>query len=466
MSNKLDTIIAGLPFTLNQGQLDFLEHFVAGEGNYLLQGLAGSGKSTIMSVLKKYYGDEIVFFASSGVANLALPDHIGNGTGHAGLSLPIKPATDLNYKKVSKKCSQIFAKSDLVKIIVIDEFFGYNSDNLDVIRRRIERFNKKTNKRSRRKIRLLGVGDSCQQVTIVNKESSVELVRRWGHHLMFKSTVWGSFNFTHAVLNKVERQKDPIFKSCLDVIRYYQQGRFTRCLQWLNRRYNPSYPSDRLLLAATNKTVDVTNAKVLARNTNTKYKFKAHLVGNFNMKDVLIKDQFTACKELRVMCINNDPDGRWVNGSIGTIVDVFPSESVDVLFDNGELHTVEYNLWENKETYVEPNVKQDDGSFRDELKERVVGSLEMLPIVQASAFSISKSQGLTISEPFVIDLEDKWLYTSSALGSFGTNFVYVSLSRAESIDLVTLARQVEADHIKPCFESIEFWNECCEKSVI
>lgn len=463
---RLDDILSGLPYTLNDKQLKFVRCFIESDGNWSLSGLAGSGKSTIMLILKGYYKDEIVFFASSGVANLSLPEQIGNGTAHSGLSLSMKPANEINYRKVGMKCSQLFASSSLIKIIVIDEIFGLNSDNLDLIHRRIQRFNKRKGKREKRNIRLLVVGDSCQQVTICDEDTQEELERRWGHHLMFRSEVWGRFSFNYAVLDKVERQRDPVFKACLEVIRYYQVGRFEKCLRWINKRVNTRYPTDRLLLAATNKTVDATNRKVLALNPNPKFTFESKLRGNFNMKDVLVKDEFVACVGLKVMTVNNDKDDRWVNGSTGTIVEVYPYQGVEVLFSNGETHLVETHTWENKEAFVENDVVQEDGSTRDELRERVVGSLEALCLVQSSSFSIAKSQGLSISEPFVVDLEDTWLYTSPKLGSYGTNYVYLALSRAISSDLITLARRIETDHIKPCFESLEFWHESMEKSVI
>lgn len=466
MDEKLQKILEGLPFTLNDKQLKFVQRFIEGKGHWCLNGLAGSGKSSIMLILKRYYEDEIVFFASSGVANLSLPESIGNGTGHSGLGLPTEPSNEIHHRKISRKCSDLFASSDLVKIIVIDEVYGYNSDNLDMIHRRIQRFNKRSGKRKRRDIRLLAVGDACQQVTIANEDLVAELKERWGHHLMFKSSVWKRFDFTYATLDKVERQNDKVFKACLDVIRYYEQDRFDKCLKWLNRRVSSRYPSDRLVLAATNKTVDITNAKVLAMNPNEKVTFYANLKGTFNMKDVLVKDKFVACVGLKVMTVNNDIDGRWVNGSTGVIQGVVQGMGVEVLFSNGETHFVENNLWENKEAFVATNVEQDDGTYKDELRERVLGSLETLPLVQASSFSISKSQGLTITEPFVIDFEDTWLYTSPKLCSFGTNFVYVGCSRALSVDLITLARRVDPKHIKPCFDSIEFWNYAAERSVV
>ena len=466
---KLEGVLAGLPITLNEYQLSFIKMFISTGGNWCLLGLAGSGKSTIMYVLKLYYGDEIVFFASSGVASLNMPNGIGCGTGHSSLALPLNPSTEYDHKKISSKCSGIFSGSDLVKIIVIDEAYGYNSDNLDMIHRRITRFNKKTPKRGKRDIRLLLVGDCSQQITIADEETKVELKKRWDHHLMFKSSVWDRFDFQYAVLDKVERQKDKTFKACLEVIRYYQSERFPRCLAWLNRNYKPNYSNDQLVLAATNKTVDKINEKFLARNTNPKVVFKGELWGDFSMNNLLVKETFTACIGRRVMCINNDSPvngSRWVNGSIGEIIEVINGMGVTVSFDDGSEHFVEPNTWENKEKYIEKDVEQEDGAFKDEMREKLLGSFTGLPLVPANSFSISKSQGLSITSPFVIDLENSWMYSSKKMGDFATNFAYVALSRAVSKDLITLATRVEPAHIKPCFDSLEFWDYAKSMSVI
>jgi len=457
--NKVD-------FELNAKQRKFIVSFINSDKNFVLQGLAGSGKSTIMSLLKDYYQHSILFTATTGVANLSLPNNIGNGTAHSCLSLAMEPANELHYKKTSTTTNKLLGSSDTVQIIVVDEAFGLNSDNLDLIWRRIERYNKRTSKRKARKIRLLLVGDSAQQVTIADDNAQEELKRRWGHHLMFRSSVWDRFDFQVAVLDKVERQKDKVYMACLEVIRYNQKDRFEKCLPWLNTLYNPKYNPDQLVLAATNKTVDKINQSALSRNPNKKVVFKGEVTGKFNMKDVLIKKDITLCEGALVMLANNDRDGRWVNGSRGVVTDMIHGEGVWVEFKDGQTHFVEYIEYENTETYVEKDVKQNDGSNKDELRKKVLGRLVALPILIGYCISISKSQGLTLTDSYVIDMEKSYLYTWEKLGSFGTQFLYVALSRASEKELVTLATKLEPSHVKVCQESIDFWYECTEKSII
>lgn len=466
-TKTLEWLYAQSDVPLNLKQKSFLKHFIESKGHAVLNGLAGSGKSTVMFLLKIWYADEIIFMGSTGIASQNLPNGIGIGTAFAYLSLPTKPSTPLNYTKVSDKCSNLFAKSDKVKIIVIDEGYFLNSDSLDMIWRRIERFNKRTGSRKSRNIRLLLVGDCCQSITIANKELKQELATRWGSHLIFRSSVWKRFNFTHYVFDQVMRQDDKVFKECLNVLRYNQVHRIDKCLSWINKRVVESYdPEKVIVLAATNKTVDMINNHILSLNPNIKVKFTPTIKGKFDIKDTLVREQgVTLCEGLKVISIYNDPEGRWSNGSTGVITFV-ETDGAYVRFNHsGEEHFVGINRWENKEVYTE-TVVDETGEIKSELKEKLVGSLECIGLLQADALSIMKSQGLTIKDPYIIDVEDSWLYTSPKLEDFGTNAVYLALSRGTDINNIGLMRPITRKHIKCCQESINFWHDCCAASVI
>ena len=161
---RIEDLFGTLPFSLTKGQEIFLNRFTTSEGHFSLLGVAGSGKSTIMEILSRFYGNEIVFCASSGVANQQMPNEIGRGTAHRVMSLFRDISDPMGMKKVKKACQGLFGPSDLVKIIVVDEAFCLDSDHLHTMLKRIERFNKATRKRKQRKIRLLVVGDCLQRL--------------------------------------------------------------------------------------------------------------------------------------------------------------------------------------------------------------------------------------------------------------------------------------------------------------
>ena len=189
----------------------------------------------------------------------------------------------------------------------------------------------------------------------------------------------------------------------------------------LIKRFKTNYPKDQLVLASTNKTVDDINERFLASNKNPKVVFYGRMWGKFPMKDLMVKEEFVACVGRKVMTINNDSSlngERWVNGSTGVITEVVDGMGVSVLFDTGVEEFVEYNLWEEKNRYIEKGVEQDDGTFKDEMREELLSSFSQLPIVPSNAMSISKSQGVTLSSPFVIDLETASFIYFETVGRF------------------------------------------------
>jgi len=465
---NLNWLYGKAPFTLNNLQQKFLDHFInVNKGHGVLVGEAGSGKSAVMWLLKQYYGDEIVFMADTGVASLNMPDGIGMGTGHSILSLPTQPANDYHYRKVSQKTSELLGKSDKIKVIVIDEAFGYNSDILDVIWKRIERFNKGTRKRKRRNIRLLLVGDPAQKTPIIKDNDRKEFAKRWGHPYMFKSTVWGRFNFTTYCFDTVERQSDKVFKSCLDVIRYQQTSRYKKCLEWLNQRYTGTYPENEVVLCATNKKVDAINKYYLERCEGDSMHYDNCVKGKFNMNDVIVRREgVTLAEGLRVMLVKNlfDLGPNFVNGLTG-VVSLIESNGAWIDFDDGSKEFIGYERWENKDYYFEPETNE-EGVEVEVLKEKVSGSLEAIPLLPSHAITISKVQGLTISTNFTIDMQEPWYYTSPRMKEFGTSLLYIAMSRSVCISKINLATKIVEGHIKGCVDSINFWHYCVENNVL
>ena len=460
--DRLEEVLQKIPFNLNKDQLGFILEYIRGKGHFSLLGTAGVGKSVIIQVLKLYYEDEMVLSAASGVANQGLCDGKGgDGTTHKVMSLPFYLGDQKAIQKVNRTCSAIFAGSDLVKHICIDEAYMHNPEHLMVILKRLERFNKKTAKRGRRNIRLLFVGDPCQLGSILSDKDKEYLLETYGSHLMFESNVWRDFSPTIRVLSKVERQKDKTFTAFLEVLRYGQEDRYEGALKWINKRVNYNYDNSKFTVATYLKTVNAVNTKVLNSMTTQKYVSKAVVTGDFNFKENGVEEEITLCEGLECITTVNDKNGDFSNGSFCTITMVTPHEGCYCLFHHsGKEVFVPIHEYEQVESYVEGNVVNEDGTKgKDILKRKVVGTCHQHCLLQASSFSGYRSQGRTFNKEGVLDIG--WGFDKSK--DFGKNALYVMASRWVSVDQITLPRPLEVKHIHVCRPSIDFWQQCVKE---
>ena len=456
MNERLRRLIEGVPYTLDKEKLDFMEAYISGKGHATLLGEAGSGKTVVLELLKRYYQDEMVVFAATGVANQNLFNGKGgNGTAHSGLSIPMGMATSKDFKEVGSKCSNIFAGSDLVKHIVIDEAYMLNADNLKVILHRIARFNKKNAARKQRNIRLLLVGDCLQLPCIVDDQAKQYMYREYGHHLMFRSRVWADMKIKTYILQNVYRQGDKVFKAALNVLRFGEEDRYDGVLKWLNKRVQTRAPRDMFTVAAYNKQVDQVNGRILALSRGKKMRYDAEIQGKFDLKENGVEEHITLAEGLDYITTMNDMDGNFNNGSFCTVKSM-TEEGAWCYFPHAKEEIfVPIHEYKEHETYVAKDVKQDDGSVKDELRRAEVGKCYQIPLKQCAAISAHRSQGKTFDKKGIVDLGTGF----PEHNDFGEALLYVALSRFTDIKHVILPRSLKKSHIKVNRESIDFWNE-------
>ena len=461
---KLNTILEGLHFTLTEEQLGFIKGFIGGKGMWTLLGEAGSGKSTVMYILKLYYGDEILFGASTGTASEELPHNIGSGTGHSLFNLAREQAIESDWKK---RPANILTKSDMIKIIVLDEGYCYNSQDLAIILSQIKKLNKKTRKRGKRDIRLLLVGDPLQRLPIVSDYSFMKyLHKEYGHYLMFKSNVWKESDFTTYVFQEVKRQvgeepKDIWFKKALLVLRYGMEEHYDKVIEGFNRKLvGMDHKKDAIYIAPTNAMVNTYNDAYLARNTNLKLTFKVTFEGQYNRQNFPIDREVILGEGCKFITLVNNPEEGYMNGTLLTAVQV-TSEGVWAIKGDGTNVFVGIHEFKEEELYAEEVEVQ--GKIVKVQKRRHVASAYMLPVKLAAGYSFARCQGKSFDYETVLDFgtdQQTWLYNKRGMEDFMVAGAFVGFSRATNIDHVKLRNPLKRCHLKVDRDSIDFWWKC------
>jgi ATP-dependent exoDNAse (exonuclease V) alpha subunit len=152
------------------------------------------------------------------------------------------------------------------------------------------------------------------------------------------------------------------------------------------------------------------------------------VIGEFKEKNYPTDFELHLKPGAQVMLLRNDPERRWVNGSIGQIVR-FGDLAITVrltkpLRSEAQVVDVPRESWED--------IKYEYDAESDTLVEKVVGSFTQFPIKLSWAMTIHKSQGQTFDR-VLIDMDR---------GAFADGQAYVALSRCKSLEGIVLKTQI------------------------
>lgn len=401
-----------------------------------LTGEAGTGKSTLLSHFCARTSKKPVVLAPTGVAAL----NVKGQTIHKFFNFYIDVTPDkIRRRQIKPRNPKLYAK---LKTIIIDEVSMVRADMLDCIDEFLRLYGPKENQPFGG-VQMIFVGDLYQLPPVVNRESEEIFAQHYETPYFFSARCLKETDFAVVELNTIYRQKDAAFVGMLNRIR---NNTVTDAdIEELNSRYQPlPEPKGKgfsISLTTTNRKADEINAEHLAALKGKQNVTNARIDGDFT------KEYYPTATELQfkigaqIMLINNDTQGRWVNGSIGVITatarDADDRAYVSVrLKDEDEIVHVYPHTWEVYRYALE-------GS---EIAATPIGSFTQFPFRLAWAVTIHKSQGKTF-EQVVIDIDR---------GTFAAGQIYVALSRCTTFEGIVLTTRIQRQHISADERIVEF----------
>jgi ATP-dependent DNA helicase PIF1 len=392
---------------------------VNGGANLFITGKAGTGKSTLLRLIRKQNeGKEIVVVAPTGVAAL----NVDGATIHRYFGFRPDLTPDLRRYRAPEYLAAI-------DILLIDEVSMVRADLMDMVSKSLQRA-----RESREPFggaQVVMIGDLFQLPPVTEDEPRDTY---YATEFFFSSKAFLESQITTIELTHVFRQKDQVFIEVLNAIR---DGSFTAAhLETLNRRYDAEYQHSYVSVAGAerDRSMTIATKRDYVRDINQR-----HLDGLDGSPRVYVatregeieKKVFEDLRELHLkpgaqvmMLVNQD---GYANGTVGEVLDLAPDVVTIYIPEIGEAKEVRRYVWE----ILKPVRKN------GRVEKEVVGRFTQFPMQLAWAVTVHKSQGKTF---------DRVVFDCASI--FEDGQTYVALSRCTSLGGLTLTQPIEARHVK------------------
>lgn len=412
-----------------------------------LTGRAGTGKSTFLRYVCEHVRKKHVVLAPTGIAAI----NAGGCTLHSFFKLPFHPLLpdDPRYAPSRLKDFLKYTRDRIrlirnVELIIIDEISMVRADIIDFIDLILRVYSGNMREPFGGKQMLL-IGDVFQLEPVVKTDERDILGRFYPNAYFFSARVFAQMQLVSVELTKVYRQTDRAFIRVLDHIRCNVVS--AEELRLINTRYVPeavhtvgAEASDiQIVLATRRDTVDYINQNGLDALPGECVRLKGEVQGEFPDTSLPTLLTLEIKPGAQVIFVKNDPEHRWVNGTLGLVSSINEEAGlVHVDIEGGSSVTVEPMQWRNvRYTYNETEKR---------IEEEELGTFTQFPIRLAWAITIHKSQGLTFRR-VTIDFGG---------GTFAGGQAYVALSRCTSLEGIRLKQKVAPSDVFVRPEVLQF----------
>lgn len=390
-----------------------------GRDHIFVTGRAGTGKSTLLEHLSWRTSKQVVICAPTGVAAL----NVGGQTIHSLFRLPIGVIADHDIEQGPELRKLLNA----IDTLVVDEVSMVNADLLDAMDRSLRQARQRPHE-AFGGVQLVLFGDPYQLAPVPgDPEERAYFADRYASMWFFDAQVWKEADLTIYELATIHRQHELEFKQLLTAVRHgFVTAEMAHRLNTVGAR--PAPAEGAITLATTNSTVTRINQLSLAKLPGRALTAVAETNGDFGGRSFPADERLELKVGAQVMFLRNDTgaDGRWVNGTIGEVIKIADTVTVEV---DGERHEVTPSTWERYRYSYSPTTK--------ELRKDVVAEFIQFPLRLAWAVTIHKSQGKTY-DAAIVDLGPR---------SFAPGQTYVALSRITALEGLYLTRPLRPSDI-------------------
>ena len=388
------------------------QHFI------YLTGAAGTGKTTLIERVKDECLLKKMVVAPTGVAALNIGGSTINSAFRIGFdTFPlIQESKDPRFKKLLKN----------LELLIIDEISMVRAPMLDAISETLQIH--RNSSKPFGGIHVLACGDLFQLPPVVKENEETAIFERYESVYFFSADNFQAIKNPSffELTSSFRQQDDKDFYNLLNDVRLGKN--LETSIKKINTNcHNPEFDTESSLIITSRKyRAEQINEEMLNLIDGPATAAKSKEQGELNENDLPAPRELRVKEDAKVMFIKNDPDGRWVNGTIGVVIDCSDKNKKVIKVKVGnEVFKVKREEW-NKVRYVYDE-------FNDEMEEEVVSSFKQFPLKLGWAVTIHKAQGLTL-ESCSVDLGD---------GAFATGQAYVALSRCKTLNTLNLYRELK-----------------------